>query len=86
MATFNKAKHQHNPRKDLHVPWAFFNLPATTQVMYRQIRKHVDKYARCDFKHHSIVYSCWNDSTGLYEPRTLTCEEAARICNELFDG
>lgn len=75
---------QHNPNHDLRVPYSFYLMPIATQVMYRIIRAHLDKYARADIKYHSITYSRWCDTTHTYIKCSMTRTEAQRVYNELY--
>ena len=78
------ATYQHNPRHDLRVPYSFFMTPIATQVMYRIIKAHVDKYARVDLKYQSIGYSAWDDSTHSYVKCIMSSAEAQRVFLELY--
>ena len=75
---------QHNPRHDLRVPYSFYMAPVATQVMYRILKAHVDKYARVDLKYHSIGYSAWDDTAGEYVKCSMTLTEARRVFLELY--
>lgn len=78
------AKVTHNPNKDFRLPYSFFNMPIATQIMYRRIRSHVDKFAKVDFPHQSIEYSRWCPVTHGYIRSTLTRTEAQRIFDDLY--
>lgn len=84
MSNSNSPANKHNPRHDLRVPYSFFQMPTSTQVMYRIIRAHIDKYARCDIKHHSIQYSRWCNLEHTYIRCTMTRSEAQRVFEELY--
>lgn len=74
----------HNPRHDLRVPHTFFYSPIAVQCMYRIIRAHLDKYARVDFKSHSIGYSRWDEASRSYIRCTMTRTEAQRVFDDLY--
>ena len=78
------AKVQHNPRKDFRLPYSFFNMPLGTQIMYRLIRAHVDKFAKVSFPHQSVEYSRWCNVTHTYVRVIMTRTECKRVCDELY--